>query len=239
MSGFNTLFVNALSGKTETILIKPDALISELRQLIEKRTGIDSERQILKFATFLCDERNGKSMTLKDYGIGDHSTIEVMVGLEGGDGTSVLKIPGMALVKCADITSEDKFKTIKFSKYAPAWRFVVPGLNFEGVCKNEGCVACKKNVWMQKGFFEPTKGLCDFSYEMNNLECPMCSIKIEEDAVNGFGYYNCKLRVECLPTGREKIDFEVESRDDFKCACGSGDDEKISYKYIRLTVNPL
>ena len=53
-----------------------------------------------------------------------------------------------------DVTQVDRMKRIEFSKTAPAWRVVWPGLCLEGVCKNGKCEAHEQMVIANLGITE-------------------------------------------------------------------------------------
>mmetsp|Transcript_21958 Transcript_21958/g.21657 ORF Transcript_21958/g.21657 Transcript_21958/m.21657 type:complete len:88 (+) Transcript_21958:475-738(+) len=73
---------------------------------------------------------------------------------------------------------------IKFSKTAPPWRIVSPGISFIGRCKNRNCAAYRKKVISCLG-----KGV--FSMSSVIAYCPMKDCKMNIDPENCGFYKAC------------------------------------------------
>ena len=119
---------------------------------------------------------NGKLLNseklLTDYEIISNSTIEMKNNLKGG----------LKLLKFADVSKETQTKKLECykKKNLCPWRIVRNGLNLEGKCLNEECVAYKKTVIINKKF-----GRFDLIQQESEILCKMCN-KIIEAKTCGF-----------------------------------------------------
>ena len=173
----------------------------------------------------------GVDLTFADYQVRQDATIMLATKLPGGIGNFMS-------LNFADLTSVDKFLPIGFATTAPNWRQVDEGLNFEATCCNVACVANNKGVYVRRGFYESSGGVCRLSLEINQLFCPICSEKLGTDNIHGVGIYRCRLQVQAKIIGKQEIRFTVESRDTFKLAHSFSDD-KLNYEYIVLVVTRI
>ena len=125
---------------------------------------------------------NGKLLNseklITDYEINSHSTIEAKNNLKGG----------LKTVKFADISKEVQTKKLECynKKNKCPWRIVRLGLNLEGKCFNEKCVAYKKTVIINKEF-----GRFDLIKQENEILCPMCNEIIEAQTCGFSGCSYC------------------------------------------------
>ena len=125
---------------------------------------------------------NGKLLNseklITDYEINSHSTIEAKNNLKGG----------LKTVKFADISKEVQTKKLEIynKKNKCPWRIVRLGLNLEGKCFNEKCVAYKKTVIINKNF-----GRFDLIKQENEILCPMCNEIIEAQTCGFSGCSYC------------------------------------------------
>ncbi|KAK3581886.1 hypothetical protein CHS0354_024197 [Potamilus streckersoni] len=79
------IFLKGLESKTHTIDIDEDASIDDLFDDVSRVTGLKKdEMRVVYAAKQLQSEVNGTTMTLKDYGIGKHATLFVLLRLPGG-----------------------------------------------------------------------------------------------------------------------------------------------------------
>jgi hypothetical protein len=69
--------------------------------------------------------------------------------------------------------NKDNKKIITLSEYDPKLphRVVYPGLNLEGVCRNQKCKVFENFVWVRKDY-----GNFDIGYETDNSKCPICAV---------------------------------------------------------------
>jgi hypothetical protein len=87
---------------------------------------------------------------------------------------------------------------LKFGKGAPKWRKIGKGFNLEGVCKNKGCKAYNKKVWIVKGY-----GKFNMNMEVYESKCPICKF-ICEDVVN-MGLFQALCSSKGKVKGEEKV----------------------------------
>ena len=235
-SKLSNVFLIGLSHELHTIRY-PEATfnwtkISDFKLQVESRTGVGRFHQNLIFnGKYMYEQECDKQLTFDDYNVRQDATIKLATKLPGG-------VFNLFSLNFADITSENKFLPIDFAATAPNWRQVDEGINFEGTCDNVSCVANDKDVYVQRGFYESSGGVCRLSLEMNQLFCPMCGDLLLKDNIHGVGIYRCRLHVQAKITGKQEIRFEVESRDTFKLAHSFSDD-KLSYEYIIFVVTHI
>ena len=121
----------------------------------------------------------------------------------------------------------------KFSDKAPDWRFLVKGLNLEGICKNPSCKAYNKKVWVQKGF-----GTFNMAREIAKARCPMadCQKKVQE--VDQCGFFYCKYEIEGMTVHNEEVSTSGSHKDEngFEKFLAGGDQSE-EYVYLDITVS--
>lgn len=74
------VFLKNLSGKLSTYDVKPDESVKEMKQKVQAREGLQASQQRLLFQSREMMDQNN----LSDYGVKDHSTIDLMTRLRGG-----------------------------------------------------------------------------------------------------------------------------------------------------------
>ena len=226
------IYISGFGGKDLTIPIRSskfkDFKVSELKSIIQARTGVEVERLRLLFGSKELESEH----TLCYYGIKRGSNIVIVSRLLGGGG------PCFNPLRFADVTSEDKFKPIEF-ECGPQWRAVSLGLSFTGTCKQVGCDALNDTVLVNKGFYKSTGGHCMLNFEISKLECPMCNVKLNKKEVIGVGIYQCKLTVTCKQEDKDEISYDIVSKDKYQYAGCIGKKDKIKYEYIMLIVKKL
>ena len=98
----------------------------------------------------------------------------------------------------------------------PDYRTISKGLNLYGLCKNEGCIAYKKEVICMM------KGVTEFDFnnvdQAETVKCPKCNKKIES---RNCGFYECKYSFHAEKYNEEeddidKFDFSGEALNEFK-----------------------
>ena len=232
-SKLSNVFLIGLTNDVHTIRY-PDPTfdqtkISELKVQVEEKTGVGKFYQNLIYnGRYMQDREFGVELTFGDYQVRRDATIMLATKLPGGIGNFIS-------LNFANLTSGDKFLPIDFAATAPNWRQVDEGVNFEGSCSNVSCVANDQDVYVQRGFYDSSRGVCRLSLELDQLLCPMCGVKIDKDNIHGVGIYRCRLHVQAKIVGKQEIRFAVESRDTFKLA-HSFNDDKLNYEYIVFVV---
>lgn len=91
-------------------------------------------------------------------------------------------------------------KDVKYS-YAPDYRKVLPGVNFDAKC-----TFCNKNVIVKYGM-PPEEGLCIAS-QLLCLECPLCHKIIAPSNATHIWFSNCRYKMKSKSQGGkvEKVD---------------------------------
>ena len=232
----SNIFLVGINGKTHKLYFHAENTsqikISQLRDEVERRTGIAKDSQLLFYCSKqLQCQRDGFEMTFGHYRISDGSVIVSVEKLPGGGNLSPLKF--------ADITSEDKFEPINSSPTAPEWRRVSKGINFLGKCKFKDCKASNQFVYVQKGFYKETGGTCYLHFHLTQLECPMCKFKLEKQDIHGIGIYLCQLELKYKQVDVDEVCYTIKSEDKFQLAHCINEDDKLEYEYIVLKVKPL
>jgi hypothetical protein len=74
------LNVKTMSGRTITVEVEPDEAIESLKSKIAAQEGVPAEQQRLVFGSKQLDGRR----SVADYGLGDQSTISLVLRLRGG-----------------------------------------------------------------------------------------------------------------------------------------------------------
>ena len=77
------IFVQTLSSKTLTINVCTEDTVGSLMQQLEDREGIPCAEQILLHRSCVL---SAHSSTLQRYGVGPHSSVQMLLGLRGGGG---------------------------------------------------------------------------------------------------------------------------------------------------------
>ena len=236
-TGISTIFITGHDGKTRSCIFPSETFakttISDLKLEVEKKMGIEIQMQRLMYVyRELVSERNGREMTLRDYGICDNSCIMVIVRLVGGGGGLG---SGFSPLRFADL-SEDNFKEEKLADSAPDWRFIGRGINFKGTCRNISCQAKNEIVCIKRGFYDSTGGTCMLNYEITQLECPMCKQTLDKDEIHGVGVYKAKLQVKYKAIGSTEVVENIEAKDKFLYAGCKNDKDRVDYEYVILKV---
>lgn len=77
------LNIKTMSGRTITVEVEPDEAIESLKAKIAAQEGVPAEQQRLVFGSKQLDGRR----SVADYGLGDQSTISLVLRLRGGGGS--------------------------------------------------------------------------------------------------------------------------------------------------------
>ena len=117
-----------------------------------------------------------------DYNIQEESTLHLLLRLRGG---------GDAF---ADVSNTESIEKLQWNFNAPKWRVATPGLNVEGICRNDGCAAFQEPTISKIGFKPWTLG--------SEVRCPMCSNEMEAFTC---GLTNCSWMFEGVKTNGEIV----------------------------------
>ena len=234
-TGMSTIFIEGLEGRTNTCQFPTETFnettISELQQAVQDKTGLGLDQQRLIYGTKVLETiLEDKQTTFLDYKISDGSNIILFIRLTGGAGSGFLPL------RFADVSSGDSFKKMNLTTIGPKWLNIAPGINFQGICKNEFCQAENKIVSIQRGFYFSTGGTCMLNYEIAQLECPMCKQTLDKNEVNGVGVFKAKLQVKSKTRGNSEVVVNIWAKDKFLRASCMDDRDKVDYEYIILTV---
>ncbi|NGX26448.1 MAG: hypothetical protein K940chlam6_00369 [Chlamydiae bacterium] len=209
--GGNTfqVFVKYLTGKIGTVEISSDATIEDLKRQIYRKEWIRPDQQrLISSGKQLEDGR-----TLSDYNIQKEHMVHVAERLRGGGGIGF------------NFSSMENSKKLGFSKSAPSWRSIGPGLNLSGKCLNTSCKA--NDIWVKKGFGEFQVG-----EELFNSNCPEC--KKREVKLDNVGFWKCRYVAEGYNTdSRKKIEMDATTNDDESMI--TFDSTQANLGYLKIT----
>ena len=103
-------------------------------------------------------------------------------------------------------------KELKFNKNAPKWRIVNKGLNIFGICKNDKCVAFKKEVIYRTNL--PENGLnFILNEEISHIVCPICDNIIK---IKTCGFFKCEYQLKgkkLVPGKKGEIEYESKPKE--------------------------
>ena len=208
------LFVNTSNGDKIEIVIPiktfPRTTVRELMSKIEHKQGIPFHSQSLYFAGKKLEINN----FLSHYNIINKSVVDLQLNICNKGNYSNHTVP----LEFSEIPFEERLDQIDVTLFAPHWRVVREGVNFRGCCYNSNCFANNKIVYVQKGFYISTEGVCVLNNEISHLECPICSHNLDKKSIHGVGIYKCKLEVRVKKKGKNKLIYRTDSKDSFKFA---------------------
>lgn len=181
------VYINGISDSSLIFRIKNNCKVEELKDLISEKCKISNDALNLSFGgKFLKD-----SLLLTDYNVISNSVINCEHINNGGNFNFI------------DVNNINGIKKIPIGK-ASRWKKYVTGLNLEGKCTNENCVAYKKKVICQVGY-------ADYNFENikedNKIICPMCKKKIIPLSC---GFSKCIFKI----SGRRIINDKMEEISD-------------------------
>jgi hypothetical protein len=90
----------------------------------------------------------------------------------------------------ADISKGENMSSRKFSKSAPKWRMVCPGLNTEGYCRNSSCSAFNDLV------VDSSHSMGRFDLISDECKCPQCGHVLP--VLETCGFYHCQWKYSGL-----------------------------------------
>jgi ubiquitin len=164
--------VKTLTGKEVICFVDPSDTVLKLKKHIAEFEGIPVDQQRLIFAgKQLEDEKD-----LGTYEIIHESVLHLVLRLRGG-----------GMPPSFSFNSMETAVKMEFSKTAPDWRCVSPGMSWLGECVNPECPAFIREVISNHGF-----GVFNVQTDRNRAACPMC--KEQLTGVGGCGFFNCKFK---------------------------------------------
>lgn len=182
------VFVRKLDGSTCVLYPENGTKTSaaSFRQMVQARQNIPEDLLRITYGG-----RELNEGTLKDCGVQDDSTVQVALRLCGGHSEA-----GFAFA------SMEKGEERTFSKRAPNYRLLFPGLNLKGRCKNPKCSAYHEFVWCPLGFSSPKKRRLfgnrqgfNIYHEIQKATCPLCRKKLDAKSTVSCGFYKCRFQV--------------------------------------------
>lgn len=167
-SGRNVFFVKSVRGNSIVVDGLPlgSTTVQELQEEVQSREGIPAKHQRFIFEG---KQLSNSPKTLGDYGVQKDSTVQLLLRLRGG-GAVPASLP--CKTSFADISNRLMTRVAPYGKTAPAWRYIVHGLNIEGLCTNPSCKAYKLMVICQKGFTA-------FNVAVQPVHCPVCKKQVK------------------------------------------------------------
>jgi len=223
------------NGKNHLYKIKLNDKLKTVKDLINeifKETDISKEN---KLELYLNETKLNFNRELSDYGIKDKSIIKYKKSpkiIGGSSGSTNLDI---SFLDPNENLENDNKKIFNFVKTAPDYRKVKYGLNVEGICKNEKCIAYNKKVIINLKY-----GNFNLRYDIDKIYCPMCKNLVE---YNSIGFSSCKYRFDGIKREKEGKDCNYSnlSKDDYyyvgkRFELFKENVEKISWLSLKLDV---
>lgn len=128
----------------------------------------------------------------------------------------------------------EKKVLLPFSSKAPVYRRVIPGLNLEGICNFQGCVAKDKEVYIPIGM-----GKYQFAQLTDKKGiCPACRKPIPADAIKNLGFWKCAYTLDGKQTApiEKKVDKTEIAIDQKFTTFETGDN--VTWRYLDITTTP-
>jgi len=212
------VYVKTLVGRTIIIETEPDDTIENFRAKIQDQVSFPSHTPLIYAGKQLEEGR-----TLSSYYVKEQSTFQLVLRIRGG-GTTPLPF--------ADLSLENE-RRIAFHPDAPRWRYVAPGLNLSGTCRNPKCAANGQMVWVKKGFITST-----ISKLASEALCPepTCSQRVSN--VMNCGFYQCIFSIEGEKASGESIErLNIRAPDDELLSFNevTSDQSDYNYHYLKIT----
>lgn len=124
----------------------------------------------------------------------------------------------------------EKKVLLPFSSKAPAYRRVIPGLNLEGICNFQGCLAEGKEVYIPIGM-----GKHQFAQLTDHVSCPACKKPIPADVIKNLGFWKCTYTLDGKQTApvEKKVDETEMAIDKMFTTFETGDN--VTWRYLDIT----
>lgn len=161
------IFVKTLTGDEVPLKCESNIHVEILKEMVFKKCGIPVDQQHFIYAGRQLED----GVTLDKYGIGNKSTIHLVLRLRGG-GVFV------------DVT-QGHMKQQIFTSGAPEWRRVSPGLILLAECTNPMCEAGGDAIAINKEMCE------SFDIINASAQCPMCHSDV---LVENCGFVMCQWK---------------------------------------------
>jgi len=169
------IFIKTLTGGTITIVVNWNMTIEMVKVLVMGHERVPPDQQRMIFAGKQLEDLK----TLGHYNVQPESTIHLVLRLRGGGGGP----PEPS--KFVDVSNQNLMQKRSWSKSAPDWRIVRPGLCLEGPCYNFGCKAYGREVICNQG-------MTRFNLMTDSQQnCPECRKKVK---VTTCAFNNCRWR---------------------------------------------
>jgi hypothetical protein len=166
------IIVKTVTGKELNCFFDPNDTVIRLKEQISQFDGIPVYQQRLIYAgKELEDEKY-----LETYEIIHGSVLHLFIRLRGG-----------GLPPRFFFNSMETAVKLEFSKTAPDWRCVSPGMSWLGDCATTECPAFNREVICNHGF-----GVFNILTDRNRAACPMC--KEHFIGVARCGFFNCRFK---------------------------------------------
>ncbi|KAG0604227.1 hypothetical protein M758_10G154700 [Ceratodon purpureus] len=199
----NGVTVNVLDLNRKTFQVtlhSPDSTLMELKEAIRDHEGMSLDHIAVTYA--------GKQLTRDDYTLRECKleqgcTVNLVGRLRGGfrPGGKLGIAPDIPqAVEFADLEDTSLVRKIRLnSRTAKVWRTCVEGLNVEGECWNEDCIAFRQMVIDRRG-------LTVFNLR-DPVYCPCCKVAIRPLTC---GFWNCVWMYEGRKTGAGAVYIESQ-----------------------------
>ena len=213
----------------ETIVYVPynrsDSILT-IKKKLQQISDILVENQILFTSGHLTQDNVVMEEVINSNNRVIHMDLDVAV--RGGNSIVPLYAP--------DMTSEESFQESNFYSSAPFYNMISKGLNFQGYCRNNDCLAFNKLVNVQLGMSKGNNGICIYAEVMFELICPACNEFIDHEGIRNVLFLDCSTRIKFkIFKGAKVEEFEITASSDKFVALK--DPEKIlKYHYIKFTL---
>lgn len=221
------IYVKTLTGMTLTVKANARDTVSDLTNRIQDLEGISpSDQRLIYKGERITDTgwKNGREIVFYDksltyHGIGNESTLHLVIKMRGGAGPEF------------DFNRLEERVETDFDQDAPRYRVVTRGLNLKGRCTTVGCEARNQVIWIQKGM-----GQFRIGEERFNSQCPSCN-QIA-DQVENLGFWDCIYGIEGMRTRphQERVNQEHEAGTERFTTFREGDAG--SWAYLNITTQP-
>ena len=110
------------------------------------------------------------------------------------------------------------------------------GINFQGYCSNNDCLAYNKLVNVQLGLCKENNGICIYAEIMFELTCPACNEFIDHKGIRNELFLDCSSRIKLRVLKAAKVEeFEINAPSD-KFVALKEPEKMLKYHYIKFTL---
>lgn len=220
------IFIRGLDGKTITLTVSSNDTIDKIKQLIFETKQIPVDEQRLIFAG---RSREG-CRTLAEINVQRESTLHLTAKLRGGGAFGATLIFN-------DLTSKSEEQEL--AETASKWRYLRRGFNLEATCKEKGCPAFEKKVFVMLGM-----GKYNVKKAQLQAKCPITSTTVHSVAKTvetmclfGCNYMILGMQLDVDGEGKEETKIEGTVSKDRWIRFDS--ENKVEWGYLEIETREL